>query len=63
MSPVSSVYVESDEFERQPDTRRARSDENLDFLKDQERWRQLDQERQMVAYILVRLSSVVEQIG
>jgi hypothetical protein len=50
MSPVSSVYVESDEFERQPDTRRARSDENLDFLKDQERWRQLDQERQMVAY-------------
>jgi hypothetical protein len=51
MSPLSSVFVESDESEKEPSTRRARSaDENLDWLKEQERWRKHDQERQMVAY-------------
>ncbi|KAH7394236.1 hypothetical protein DE146DRAFT_126050 [Phaeosphaeria sp. MPI-PUGE-AT-0046c] len=52
MVPNSPIFVESVEFEREPsnNTRRARSNEDLDFLKEQDRWHRHDQARQMVRY-------------
>jgi hypothetical protein len=50
MSPHSPVYVEIDDFDREPQARRPRSAEDLDFLKDEERWNRRDRERQMVPY-------------
>lgn len=51
MAPNSPVFVESVEFERETNsTRRARSNEDLDFLKEQDRWRRHDEARQMVRY-------------
>jgi hypothetical protein len=50
MSPHSPVYVELDDSDREPHARRPRSTEDLDFLKEQERWNRRDRERQMVPY-------------
>jgi hypothetical protein len=50
MSPHSPVCVEVDDFDREPQARRPRSAEDLDFLKDEERWNRRDRERQMVPY-------------
>jgi hypothetical protein len=50
MSPKSPVFLEVDEFDREPNVRRARSNEYLDYLKEQETWKRHDQARQMVRY-------------
>lgn len=39
-----------DDFEREPEVRRARSNGYLDYLEDQEIWNRRDKERQMVPY-------------
>jgi len=50
MSPRSPVFLEVDDFEREPEVRRARSNGYLDYLEDQEIWNRRDKERQMVPY-------------
>jgi hypothetical protein len=50
MSPRSPVFLEVDEFEREPEVRRARSNGYLDYLEEQEKWNRRDKERQMVRY-------------
>jgi hypothetical protein len=50
MAPNSPVFIDVDEFEMEPNVRRARSNGYLDYLKEQERWNRRDQERQMVRY-------------
>ncbi|KAH8724563.1 hypothetical protein GQ44DRAFT_827244 [Phaeosphaeriaceae sp. PMI808] len=55
MSANSPIFLEVDEFEREPNVRRAGSNGYLDersndFLKDQERWERRDREFQMIRY-------------
>ncbi|KAH4048068.1 hypothetical protein HBI23_176910 [Parastagonospora nodorum] len=50
MSPKSPVFLEVVDFEREPEVRRARSNDYLDYLEDQEIWNKRDKERQMVPY-------------
>ncbi|KAF2031868.1 hypothetical protein EK21DRAFT_110534 [Setomelanomma holmii] len=49
MPPTSPIILEVDEFD-EPNVRRARSNGQFDYLKEQGRWRRRDQELQMTRY-------------
>ncbi|KAF2827725.1 hypothetical protein CC86DRAFT_445620 [Ophiobolus disseminans] len=50
MSPNSPVFLEVDEYEKEPSVRRARSNGYLDFLQDQEKWDRRNEGLQMTRY-------------
>lgn len=50
MSSNSSVFVEVDDYEKESNVRRTRSNGSLDFLQEQERWDRRDRELQMIRY-------------
>ncbi|KAH7095262.1 hypothetical protein FB567DRAFT_24703 [Paraphoma chrysanthemicola] len=50
MSSKSSIVLEVDEYEQEPNVRRARSNEHFDYLKESERWRRRDEELQITRY-------------
>jgi hypothetical protein len=49
-SPNSPVLLDVDDYDQEPNVRRARSNGHLDFLRDQESWRRRDRGLQMTAY-------------